>query len=191
MGKETIGGNNGKTTPSADLHPRSNWKLPFLKPDGPGPFPPAILNHGKSVGLPRNQERFRSAFVATYFLSLGYTVILPMMCGFSCSGGQIWVRGCNVESMGILHVRDMQAAIQFQKALWRRQPDHGLRMYADRGVQYAGAEFRDLLRDRQRVQCMNLMPSRLFLITSKFITTTEGAIPQLGINLRPCLRWLG
>ena len=43
----------------------------------------------------------------------------------------------------------------FQKALWRRRPDHGLLVHSDRGVQYFSAEFRDLLRDNYCIQFMS------------------------------------
>lgn len=43
----------------------------------------------------------------------------------------------------------------FQKALWRRSPPAGLLVHSDRGVQYASADFRDLLKKNQFVQSMS------------------------------------
>ena len=43
----------------------------------------------------------------------------------------------------------------FQKALWRRRPGAGLLVHSDRGVQYASADFRKLLKDNKFVQSMS------------------------------------
>ena len=43
----------------------------------------------------------------------------------------------------------------FQKALWRRRPSSGLLVHSDRGVQYASADFRNLLKKNQFVQSMS------------------------------------
>ena len=43
----------------------------------------------------------------------------------------------------------------FQKALWRRRPSSGLLVHSDRGVQYASADFRNLLKNNQFVQSMS------------------------------------
>ena len=43
----------------------------------------------------------------------------------------------------------------FQKALWRRSPPAGLLVHSDRGVQYASADFRNLLKKNQFVQSMS------------------------------------
>jgi putative transposase len=43
----------------------------------------------------------------------------------------------------------------FQKALWRRRPSSGLLIHSDRGVQYASADFRNLLKKNQFVQSMS------------------------------------
>jgi len=44
----------------------------------------------------------------------------------------------------------------FEKALWRRRPSSGLLIHSDRGVQYASADFRNLLKKNQFVQSMSL-----------------------------------
>ena len=43
----------------------------------------------------------------------------------------------------------------FQKALWSRQPPPGLLVHSDRGVQYASADFRNLLKKKQFIQSMS------------------------------------
>ena len=43
----------------------------------------------------------------------------------------------------------------FNKALWRRRPGQGLLVHSDRGVQYASADFRKLLKENKFVQSMS------------------------------------
>lgn len=43
----------------------------------------------------------------------------------------------------------------FQKALLRRRPGKGLLIHSDRGIQYASADFRDLLKQKNFVQSMS------------------------------------
>jgi putative transposase len=43
----------------------------------------------------------------------------------------------------------------FHKALWRRRPVEGLLVHSDRGVQYASADFRELLKEKKFVQSMS------------------------------------
>lgn len=86
----------------------------LLKPDGPGPFPLAVLNHGASGKTPRAQmPRYRHTFAAYYFLSRGYAVALPMLRGHAGSDGDIKPFGCNQESVGLAAARDIQAVVDF------------------------------------------------------------------------------
>ena len=43
----------------------------------------------------------------------------------------------------------------FQKAMLRRRPGHGLLVHSDRGVQYASADFRKMLKKKEFVQSMS------------------------------------
>jgi dienelactone hydrolase len=88
-------------------------QVTLMKPDGAGPFPLAVLNHGKEPGLPRDEKRYRSVYIARYFLSRGYAVALPMMRGFADSGGETWVRGCDLERMGIKQAQDIGRVIDY------------------------------------------------------------------------------
>lgn len=81
------------------------------KPDGPGPFPVAVVNHGKASGDPRFQARYRPASAARYFLQRGYAVVVPMRQGFSRSGGSYIGGGCNVESNGRVQADDVKAVL--------------------------------------------------------------------------------
>jgi len=43
----------------------------------------------------------------------------------------------------------------FQKALFKRRPEKGLLVHSDRGIQYASADFRNLLKKKDFVQSMS------------------------------------
>jgi dienelactone hydrolase len=91
----------------------------IFKPNGKGPFPVAIINHGKQAGSPARQPRDRSPVVAREFLERGYAVILPMREGFSHSGGVYAIPGCNPEYNGRFESYDIQAAVAFvQQQPW-------------------------------------------------------------------------
>ncbi|WP_028450123.1 alpha/beta hydrolase family protein [Chitinibacter tainanensis] len=59
----------------------------LYKPNGPGPFPLLVINHGKDLGETSLQSRSRFPALAKEFLKRGYIVALPMRRGFSKSGG--------------------------------------------------------------------------------------------------------
>jgi dienelactone hydrolase len=83
----------------------------FFKPDGPGPFPLVVINHGKAAGDPRFQERSRYPIATRYFLERGYAVALPMRQGFSKSSGSYIGGGCNVESNGVAQAEDVKLTL--------------------------------------------------------------------------------
>ena len=85
----------------------------IYKPDGDGPFPIAVINHGKSPGDSRFQGRYRPAVAARYFLQRGYAVIVPMRQGFSKSAGAYIGGGCNVESNGRVQAEDVKAVLDY------------------------------------------------------------------------------
>jgi dienelactone hydrolase len=85
----------------------------FYKPDGEGPFPIAVINHGKSAGDSRFQERYRPAAAARYFLQRGYAVVVPMRQGFSKSGGMYVGGGCNIESNGQVQADNVKAVLDY------------------------------------------------------------------------------
>jgi dienelactone hydrolase len=83
------------------------------KPDGDGPFPVALVNHGKAPGDPRFQSRFRPSSAARFFLQRGYAVVVPMRQGFSKSSGRYIGGGCNVLSNGRLQAEDASAVLDW------------------------------------------------------------------------------
>lgn len=86
----------------------------LLKPDGPGPFPLVVMNHGASgTPNPADEPRYRYSFSSYYFLSRGFAVVLPMMRGFSGSEGRQFLNGCNQEDVGFGNARDIAAVIDF------------------------------------------------------------------------------
>ena len=87
-----------------------------FKPEGNGPFPVVLINHGKAPGDTRFQSRFRNGLVARYFLQRGYAVLMPNRQGFSKSSGSCVGGGCNVESNGITQAEDVKAALDWAGA---------------------------------------------------------------------------
>jgi len=80
-------------------------------PEGTGPFPVAVVNHGKAYGDPRFQARYRPVVAARFFLQRGYAVVVPMRQGFSKSSGSYIGGGCNVESNGREQAGDVAAVL--------------------------------------------------------------------------------
>jgi dienelactone hydrolase len=101
--------------------PGISLEVTVLKPDGPGPFPLIIMNHGAS-GKPSDEPRYHNTMAAYYFLSRGYAVVLPMMQGFAGSDGKQIMNGCNQEEMGLANAQDIQTVATYM--LERPYIDH-------------------------------------------------------------------
>ena len=86
------------------------------KPDGDGPFPIVVINHGKAFGDSRFQARSRPGSAARYFMSRGYVVVVPMRRGFSKSTGSYIGGGCNVESNGLSQAEDVKDVLDYMTA---------------------------------------------------------------------------
>ena len=86
----------------------------IFKPDGDGPFPLAVINHGKAPGNPVHQERARFLVASREFVRRGYAVALPMRNGFSKSGGiYISPAGCNIASNGEMQAESVVAVLEW------------------------------------------------------------------------------
>ncbi len=72
----------------------------LFKPDGDGPFPLAVINHGKAAGNPVFQGRARFPIASREFVRRGYVVALPMRLGFSKSSGAYSDGSCNIAANG-------------------------------------------------------------------------------------------
>ena len=82
-------------------------------PAGDGPFPIVVINHGRSSGDARFQERYRPILAVREFISRGYAVVVPMRHGFSKSGGNEISGGCNVYSNGLQQAISVKRAVHW------------------------------------------------------------------------------
>ena len=90
-----------------------NLETTLFKPEGDGPFPVVIINHGKSLGNNRLQGRERAIVATRQFLQRGYAVVLPMRQGFSNSGGAAVGEGCNIAGNGEAQADDIHAVMKW------------------------------------------------------------------------------
>jgi dienelactone hydrolase len=94
--------------------PAVTLQVTLMHPDGNGPFPLAIMNHGAAnVSEGHRGERYHRTNAAFYFLSRGYAVALPMMRGFSTSGGEIYHFGCDLAATGTAYAKDIRSVIRY------------------------------------------------------------------------------
>jgi len=89
----------------------------IYKPDGPGPFPMIVFNHGKMQGDPRHQERSDPLPLAREFVRRGYVVVAPNRRGFAGSGGTYEQEGCDVERNGVAQAADVAATVDYMSKL--------------------------------------------------------------------------
>ncbi|RZF27621.1 hypothetical protein EVC45_21685 [Paraburkholderia sp. UYCP14C] len=85
----------------------------IYKPDGAGPFPMIVFNHGKIPGDPRTQERSDPLPFAREFVRRGYVVVAPNRQGFGHSDGVYEQDGCDVERNGLGQAGDVAATIDY------------------------------------------------------------------------------
>lgn len=85
----------------------------IFKPNGNGPFPLVIINHGLGPGNPHNQPRYRPLSAVRYFLERNYVVIIPMRPGFSKSGGTYSDNGCSIELNGLTQAEIINPVISY------------------------------------------------------------------------------
>jgi len=84
-----------------------------FKPPGDGPFPVVVMNHGKALGNPRNQNRDRFIVLSREFVKRGYAVVIPMRKGFSKSSGDYIDRGCDMTGHGYSQADDLQSTLDY------------------------------------------------------------------------------
>jgi len=89
----------------------------IYKPEGQGPFPLVVINHGKETGPPGLQRRFTAGWASRFFIERGYVVFLPMRTGFSKSTGSYVGGECNVESNGRVQAEDVAATVAYAHTL--------------------------------------------------------------------------
>ena len=83
----------------------------IFKPEGDGPFPLVVINHGKSPGNARLQSRYRAVVATRQFVRRGYVVMLPMRGGFSRSSGNYLAGGCDIAGNGLAQADDVRSAL--------------------------------------------------------------------------------
>jgi dienelactone hydrolase len=86
-----------------------------FRPNGAGPFPLLIINHGKEPGEPHLQARDRFIYMATAFVKRGYAVMVPMRQGFADSTGTYADHGCNMTANGYAQAEDVRATVSFAR----------------------------------------------------------------------------
>jgi dienelactone hydrolase len=80
---------NSITVKVADMYGRSEEgtvTITQFKPNGPGPFPILILNHGRSPTDRSNPPRFRYTKQARFFVERGFAVFEPTRIGYGQEG---------------------------------------------------------------------------------------------------------
>lgn len=96
-----------------------SWRLEttIFKPQGQGPFPLVVINHGKLHGDAREQKRYQAYAASREFVKMGYVVALPMRLGFSKSDGTYFQSGCDLLKDGYKQSESVDAAIRELKKL--------------------------------------------------------------------------
>ena len=97
----------------ADASGDTQLETTLFKPDGPGPFPVVVFNHGRDAGDPHLQPRSRPLAFAREFVRRGYLVAVPNRRGFAASTGTYPDTGCDVEADGDAQARDIRATIEW------------------------------------------------------------------------------
>ena len=85
----------------------------IFKPPGNGPFPILIMNHGKALGDPHEQQRDRFLVISREFVKRGYAVVIPMRKGFSKSTGQYVEAACDMTANGKIQAHDLDAVLRY------------------------------------------------------------------------------
>ena len=98
---------------------RAMLETTVFQPNGPGPFPLIIINHGKDPGRPNLQPRDRFYHMATAFVKRGYAVMVPMRQGFANSTGRYRDFGCDMTANGYTQAEDILATLAYaRKQRW-------------------------------------------------------------------------
>lgn len=88
-------------------------ELTLYRPRGPGPFPLAVINHGRSPGPAHMQPRYRPWHAAYEFVRRGYAVVVPMRQGFSRSGGVELDGSCDIAGNARQQARSVRRAVDW------------------------------------------------------------------------------
>ena len=94
---------------------RAMLETTVFQPNGPGPFPLIIINHGKDPGRPNLQPRDRFYHMASAFVKRGYAVMVPMRQGFANSTGRYRDFGCDMTANGYAQAEDIAATLAYAR----------------------------------------------------------------------------
>ena len=95
----------------------SRLQTTVFRPNGSGPFPLIVINHGKDPGRPSHQARDRFYHMASAFVKRGYAVLVPMRQGFAASTGNYVDHGCDMRANGYTQADDVRATLDFARTL--------------------------------------------------------------------------
>jgi dienelactone hydrolase len=95
-----------------------------FQPNGPGPFPLIIINHGKDPGHPNLQPRDRFYHMAHAFVARGYAVMVPMRQGFANSTGRYRDYGCDMTANGYTQAEDIRDTLEYAREQKWIDADH-------------------------------------------------------------------
>jgi dienelactone hydrolase len=100
----------------AGIDKKARLQTTVFRPNGPGPFPLLVINHGKDRGMPQDQARDRFIFMATAFVKRGYAVMVPMRQGFAHSTGRYMDFGCDMRANGYAQANDIVDTVEYARA---------------------------------------------------------------------------
>jgi dienelactone hydrolase len=103
---------------------RIELETTVFKPEGAGPFPLLIMNHGKDLGDPKLQRRDRFIAMSREFVKRGYAVMIPMRKGFARSTGEYSDFGCNMDGNGQMQADDVENALTWARSQTWVDRDH-------------------------------------------------------------------
>jgi dienelactone hydrolase len=86
----------------------------LFKPPGPGPFPLAVVNHGKpadNVAIALERGRIRYATLAHELVKRGWMVAVPMRRGFAGSDGTLPRATCDLAAYARREAEDVAGAV--------------------------------------------------------------------------------
>lgn len=95
---------------------RAMMETTVFQPNGTGPFPLLIINHGKDPGRTNLQPRDRFYHMAMAFVKRGYAVMVPMRQGFANSTGRYRDHGCDMMANGYSQANDILDALNYARA---------------------------------------------------------------------------
>lgn len=88
------------------------------RPDGKGPFPLIVMNHGvpfDKLKLQLEKYRHRLGAQSREFVKRGFVVAIPMRRGFGKSGGAYNDQFGNLYAFGLTDARDIRAVVEYMK----------------------------------------------------------------------------